>query len=511
MNSSDLTQLALVGTQRQAPQSAGAPGTPLGELVAQLDPASRERFLLSSAALILLHERAGALPARDGRAPPEACPPERGRTSHRAGTCLLSLLGGEHADLLSEWLQLAASTQQLAPPETLPGLLALGVSQPEMRHAILPVLGERGHWLARQNPAWNWPAGGADDEAVWQTGEPPARLLYVQRLRRANPSRARELLAATWNEESPDDRAVFLRTLAAGLSPEDEPFLESALDDKRKEVRRAAAELLARLPGSALVRRMIQRTAVLLRFTPAQPGSKLRLKKAKKPTLELTLPAACDKSLQRDGVEPKPPSGIGEKAWWLIQMLEIAPLTTWTEAWNCAPGDILAASFDGEWKKELFEAWVRAAVRQQNAHWAEALLEAALDMKRLDQLEPLLAALPPDRREACLTAVLSADEPKTRDQHSALLLQCRHQWSAKFSRAVLSWLRRITAQQSSNWQLRNQIGTFAVRMAPETLAEAGTGWPTDSPGWEFWAKGVEDFIAAAHFRRDMRQSILQEA
>ncbi len=506
MNSRDLTQLALVGTQRQAPQPAGAPGTPLGELVAQLDPASRERFLLSSAALILLHERAGALPARDGRAPPEACPPERGRTSHRAGTCLLSLLGGEHADLLSEWLQLAASTQQLAPPETLPGLL-----EPEMRHAILPVLGERGHWLARQNPAWNWPAGGADDEAVWQTGEPPARLLYVQRLRRANPSRARELLAATWNEESPDDRAIFLGALADGLSPEDDAFLERALDDKRKEVRRAAAELLARLPGSALVRRMIQRTAVLLRFTPAQPGSKLRLKKAKKPTLELTLPAACDKSLQRDGVEPKPPSGIGEKAWWLIQMLEIAPLTTWTEAWNCAPGDILAASFDGEWKKELFEAWVRAAVRQQNAHWAEALLEAALDMKRLDQLEPLLAALPPDRREACLTAVLSADEPKTRDQHSALLLQCRHQWSAKFSRAVLSWLRRITAQQSSNWQLRNQIGTFAVRMAPETLAEAGTGWPTDSPGWEFWAKGVEDFIAAAHFRRDMRQSILQEA
>jgi hypothetical protein len=69
---------------------------------------------------------------------------------------------------------------------------------------------------------------------------------------------------------------------------------------------------------------------------------------------------------------------------------------------------------------------------------------------------------------------------------------------------VLAWLRKLICRQPADWQLRSQLGNFASRMAPETLLETAGGWPTDSPAWDSWSKGIEDFIATAQFRADLR-------
>jgi hypothetical protein len=509
MIAADLTQLALLGTERQSLPSL-TPGSPIANLLAQLDPADRESFVLSAAALACQHERAGALAGRETSPAPAACPLEiLPRVNSRAGAALQSLLGGERSDLLPEWFDLAARTHQLAPPEALPALLALGESKPELRDPLLPVLGERGRWLAGQNLAWGWVAGATEDEGIWQTGEPPARLLYLQRLRKTSPQQARELLAATWKEEGPEDRAALLGALSVGLSAEDEPFLEDALDDKRKEVRRTAADFLARLPASALVGRMTERAMPFLKFSAGESGSVLRLKKAKKPALEILLPAECDKAMLRDGIEPKAQAALGEKAWWLVQILQIVPLNTWTAAWHCEPADILSASFAGEWKKELFEAWTRAAVAQRNADWAEPLLAAALEMKRVDKPSALLAVLPQQRLETRLSEMLEADDDKSRDLNGLLVLQCRHDWSPGFSRKVLAWLRSVASEPSTDWQLRNQLQSLANHLAPEMLPEAAANWPTESKGWEFWSKGVEELISAAQFRHEMREALMK--
>ena len=123
MKFKDLTQIALLGTERQSfPGMNGV--TPLDQLGAQLNMNEPERTLLSLAALSSLHERIGALPVRDIAPLPEPCGEEvQSRVNTRAASLLLRLLGGEFAELLPEFLKLSARAGQLAPPEALPSLL----------------------------------------------------------------------------------------------------------------------------------------------------------------------------------------------------------------------------------------------------------------------------------------------------------------------------------------------------------------------------------------------------
>src|SRR5206468_2808474 len=111
----------------------------------------------------------------------------------------------------------------------------------------------RGLWLARQNPEWGYAVGESMDEGRWETGRLDERMEVLREVRGKDPGRGRELLAGTWEKESPDDRPKLLPALTIGMSAGDEPFLDTVLDDGRKEVRKAAANLLSLLPESRLV------------------------------------------------------------------------------------------------------------------------------------------------------------------------------------------------------------------------------------------------------------------
>ncbi len=507
MRFAELTQIALLGTDRQT-IAATTGTTSLCQLESQVGGSPSERVLLSLAALHGLYERSGTQPMADNAPLPPASAGERQkRAGERTGSLLRRLLGGECSELIPEWLARAARSDLLAPLETLPALLNLGTSKPELREVIAPVLGERGRWLALQNSDWAWAGCAVDDsDETWRLGEYPARLMFLQRLRRTNPARARELLADVWKEEAPEDRAAFLATFDIGLAADDEPFLASALEDKRHEVRRAAAELLARLPDSALVKRQIERAAALLKYIPGTAASVLKLRKIKPAAIEVTLPGECDRAMQRDGIEPKPPAALGQRVWWLVQIIEVVPLNVWTRQWNSTPEEIVAASRQGEWRKELVEAWMRAAVRQRNAAWAEVLFDVAINEEYRDKttvLTGLLVAMPPAQREERLSALLSVYHKSSRNPAGELIRLCRHEWSPSFSRVVLHFMRVVSTGQSTDWPLRNQFKEFAMHLAPAVLEEANANWITDSKGWEFWSKGVDEFLAVIQFRADM--------
>jgi hypothetical protein len=502
-----LVQAALLGTERQAPPAPSGE-TAAANLQQQVDASNRETCLLSMAALAGLHERAGSLPPQSDAiamipAPSETAP----HASEHAGNALTRLLKAEFGpvsnDLRNEWFALAASANQLALAEALPLLLELGSTKPEIRESLLPVLGERGRWLAKQNSAWHWVHSvEGDEESAWHTGEPPERAAYLHRLRRIDPAKARELLGSTWKAESPEDRAKFLGTFEDGLSGADEDFLEQALGDKRKEVRAAASQLLVRIPNSNFLGHLKSAALKFLRLVPAGKGH--LLKRAKSASIEIDLAAVEENTLP---AASKVPKGIGEKAWVVIQHLELLPLTTWTDAWKLSAAELIEASLAGEWKNDLLDGWIRAAIQQSNAEWAGALFPAALAEDKNECLAGLLSVMHPQAAEARLAELLQAKDEKLRPLQGALLAQARHSWTPEFSRKVLDWLRNATAQESCDWQTRNNLVHFVPRFAQEVLNETKAGWPVKSKGWDYWRSGVDDLISAAQFRHEMIRAL----
>jgi hypothetical protein len=344
----DLVSTALLGTARREPTASA----PL-EIVRE----TAEGQLLARAAATAVYRRAGTRP-NTGLRPPEAAPPETlPLCSEGAARRLAAILGGDFSLVLDEWLMLARARGVRVPEELLPALLAAGRGRED---DVLAVAGERGRWLARIEERWGWAA--ADDQ-VWETGDPEARRTWLRGRRRAEPAAARAALEETWTQEEPRSRAALLAELVTGLSMEDEAFLESALDDRRQEVRATAADLLGRLPDSRLARRMAERARPLLRL-----GRGLRAR------LEAKLPEQLDAAAGRDLVTVKPPKGTGERAWWLQQILAATPLDLWERELEREPAELVRLPVADNLAQAVHAGWSEAASRQRASEWAAALL-----------------------------------------------------------------------------------------------------------------------------------------
>lgn len=503
----DLVTTALVGTERQRP-AVPPVGTPLGDSLAALGEQTPERMLLAVAGAVALYQRVGTLPGRDDREVPASAEPDNQRLcSVRAAQQLEVMLAGTHAGALPEWLRAAGERELRVPEYLLPELLQAGRQDRALREPILAVAGRRGRWLAAQNREWNYLAIADEEDTAWETGSRTARQLILGRIRATDPERARAMLAETWAQEPADDRAAFLATFRQGVSLEDEPFLEAALDDRSKTVRQTAADLLSRLPGSAFRIRMWERVEPLVSM--GSSGGLLGIGRTVR--IEVRLPDECDKAMLRDGIEAKLPAHdrrFGEKAWWLVQMLSAVPPGSWSQAAKARAGEVLEAALKTEWKDLLVTAWVTAAERAGDVDWAEALL--SLGNTRAGAQEGLVELLPPARREA-LAIKLLAEGPKALDgQHPAMqvLLRCRHAWSDELSRAVLDQARkRMTGQTTYDWSLGSALPDFGLYIRPALADEAAAGWPELDASRSYLTERVERLTSLLHFRKEMLEEI----
>jgi hypothetical protein len=521
----DLVTTAILGVERRPFAPPAAVGE-LGELLAGLDQSDQAGALLGAAAAVALHRRAGRLPSHI--APPEAAPAPADDLpvcSRHAAARLATMLKGTHRALLPEWLAALARAGRRVPPALLPDLLELGRAQAALRPAILPAIGARGGWLAAQNPDWSYANSefsvlsfklraeelktqNSKLKIVWETGDRAARLALLRATRAVDPAHGRELLAVTWAGERADDRVAFLEALDAGLSMDDEPFLEAALDDRGKEVRRTAARLLGRLPHSQLVRRMVERLRPLLAWSPPVEGRLLGLRPGQPARIDVTLPDMCDRAMARDGVEPKPPAGrqdLGERAWWLLQMLGAVPPSVWSEQWRTTPAALVAAARASEWGAVLRDGWAAAARAFGAAEWAGALVRA--DPERAD----LLDALPTQDQEALLLDMLRSDVvPLHQHPILELLRRTRHTWSAELTRAVFRAVRaHMRAWRNTyDYQLRGALlEDFVLRVSPAMLDEIAAGWPEDPEVLARWEGVIDRLLIVLQFRRDMLQEL----
>jgi hypothetical protein len=173
-------------------------------------------------------------------------------------------------------------------------------------------------------------------------------------------------VTASWDAAGPDERVMFLRAIARGLSLADEPLLDGALDDRHIWVRKAAADLLAALPGSALSQRMAARAADCLRLSRDSRGTRLAV----------SPPGDCDAAMRRDGITPVPGSGAAQptaRDHLLLAVIARTPLRTWTDRFGMTPAEILDVPA-GSWSPTLFAGWSRAAVSQEDQAWMAALV-----------------------------------------------------------------------------------------------------------------------------------------
>src|SRR5215472_2478723 len=457
----ELVSVALLGTERRAPPPPADPA--LADLAdAASQRSAEERLLLAAGALAVLR-RAGRLappaPPLPAPAPAEARPACGATAAYR-----LTLLLDDQRALLPEWLRAVAGRGLRVPAERLPDLLEAATANQAMRRDVEPVLGERGPWLAAQVPRWSWaaplPATAGEREALWRTG--------------TRPHEARQLLYRGLAREEAADRAWFIAALGEGLAPADEPLLETALDDRRQEVRAAAARLLARRPGSAFARRMTDRTVPLVRVDRGG--------------ITVALPDDLDEAAIRDGVIRRPSSGTGERAWWLHQLVATTPLPAWDTV-GLSAEQAATLPVTGDLEVPLRRGFAQAASAQRDQRWATAFLDVS----------PRLAGFA-DPRRAALAGLehLRAGETGIADSLQA-------PWPRELSEGALDLLVRLgdrEARPAGHWAYR----LIAERLDPALAGEAAKRLESIEPGTP-QARHARELVATLYFRREMYKEI----
>ena len=477
---------ALLGTERETPALAGDP-SPLGRALDALREHGSEARLLSAAALLAGYRRAGMIAPRGATPPPPASPQGEAATcSPLAARVLMQILGGSVHALAAEWLDRASAAGCAPPAELLPALLELARRNAPMRDTVAETIGARGRWLAARNPEWAF-AADVDPHGAWETGDAETRIRLLRALRRTDPAAGLALLRSTWDAEPPRERAGFLAVLEAGLGMDDEPFLEGVLDDRRKEVRGAAAGLLVQIPGSRLVARMMQRALPLLQF---EPSGLIKRALGGGAAVRVELPAEPDAALKRDGIESGQGGGFGERAWMLVQILASIPPSSWSARWGVDAGECIAAARRSDDARLLVGGWTRAAVRFRDAEWAEAIIATAPD-DDLGWVVPVAALLPVSKLEVLVTERLGRTGSLAGNHRAIGLLNgAAAPWSPALTRTVLRHLPPL----DPNHSLHDQLRVYALRMDP-AAAVAALGEHTGA------------WVELVHLRHTLHQAI----
>lgn len=399
----DLVSTALVGTDRRTPPAAGeftAPGD---------SPAAA---LLSSAALMSAWRRAGNAGSAysavlvgdqdtdgpqdtDGAPAGKSAAPDPRPLLSSATSARLTALVASRSEALPEYLGAAAKTGCRAPAELLPPLFDYARGSIAVRADLMRLAGPRGTWLAKQNQQWSTFTryAAAPDPEAWLSDKPHERIGYLTWFRGKDPASARALVEQAWGQAGPgaptlsaETRAAYVEAFSVGLGPEDEPFLESALDDKSRQVRAEAVRLLATLPSSRFAERMVARLYETVQVAVEGKAVVVTFKDG------AAVPAQATDDQVRDGIgegwaqtEEERRLARMQPSYWLEDLIASTPLAAWDHYGLSVP-ELLRATAANRWEANAcHRGWRSATLRQKDPRWAEAFcaVNASTDMLEL--------------------------------------------------------------------------------------------------------------------------------
>jgi hypothetical protein len=460
----DLVSAALLGTQRRRPDPAALPAA-VRPLVAE----APEEALLTAAAVLANYRRAGHVPARpDARLP----------VAERDGRPLVPSAARRRlfrvpAELIGEWLQVVHEKGMRVPPEHLPALAEAARTRPALRPPLAAVAGPAGSWLGERNPEWSFLVAVREDR-VWDHGRPLQRREWLRRTLATDPAAARTALSSTWSREPAGDRADFLAVLGEHLAPDDEPFLETALDDRAGQVRETAAELLARMPGSRLAARMRERAGLLVR----PDGERWAV----------TLPDPADPALLRDT------GGVRHPAELLRRIVGATPLDHWATCGT--PDQVLARPVTGCDPGVLRGGWALGAGRQRDAAWGAAVLAAA-DPAGIDgTVTEMVRQLPATLHRPAVGVLAAKLSPQAM---ASAVASMPPPWSPELGTAVLDWLAAHPGNRGLGGAARTAGRTVPARCLRHPIATAPL--PVGAAPW--W----RELATTLTFRREMHEEL----
>jgi hypothetical protein len=153
----ELLATALLGTEQR--QRALLSGEAEGlEFLASIEASDPEQWLLLASAYACTYRRAGQIPPEIARTQtvPAASAESKQRCSMQVANRLVDLL--QQAEIkelfLVESLTILTGKGRLVPPALLPDLFEWAKRNKQRRALLVLVVGERGKWLAMQNPEW---------------------------------------------------------------------------------------------------------------------------------------------------------------------------------------------------------------------------------------------------------------------------------------------------------------------------------------------------------------------
>lgn len=391
MSFDDLAAVAAVGTGQRA--SLPSPGT-LASVLPEPDHGDPQvlAFTLLDTAAAYAVVRRGAVATAPGDpvppAPEDTLPEPPARVTSLLAPLLADDAGtirhaSERAYVLSEALGLVAAARMRLPHR----LLGVALARADLRHAVQPVLGARGEWLAAQLRDAGRDRTPTPREDVWDTGTTDERLAWFRALRDHAPAEAIESAREVWSSSPAAFRTALMTIVADTATPSDEAFCEAGLDDRADGVRTAAQRALSRLPHSAYVARMSARarTAVAVRSEESGLLSRLR----GRPVRSLVVaPPEPDAAAARDGL------GAGlSSADRVTRLVAAVPPASWPSLVGATAVELVTLPQD-EPRWDLTVGVVEAVVRHRDGTVADALAAAgaALDARLAPLLSPPLLA-----------------------------------------------------------------------------------------------------------------------
>ncbi len=503
----ELVRIALVGTQRSPLSDECKTGL---DNLGLPEAENSEDWILKGAAILSQMNRADFKPIQlSVNDKVEATLLDEKVCSPTSIKHLYMIVDGAFENALPEFLFNLAKHKKCLPPETLPHLLDLSLTSSELWGQLKKSIGKRGGWLIHQNPDWER----LTERTVntpWDEASNDERLFIFEKTRKKNPTKALEMLRETWSSESVNQKVRFLKVLDKSLKKDAEPFLEELLDARRKEVRRTAVQLLAKLPDSSLSNRMFERMKGLMT---------LKKRNHKKEKLEIKLPEKLGNDMIRDGIDPRVQwfKG-GVKASRLGQMVALIPPKMWAEHFKMTPEEVVELFVRSDWGELLIQAMVEATFLHKNKEWTRALLSfriSSSDRQRWQSLNVsrLMDDLPDDVFNAVAIKGMKNTEGLLEENSpiTQLLKTSASLWQDELTMLVVKnlqdWLAGESSRYWNGWHYRTILKKAAYTCNPLLHDKLSNNWPEESRIWSSWEREIEEFLSTLFFRKKMIKAL----